>query len=363
MTKNAYIHIPFCAKKCKYCTFISVDKLTLKNIYVDALIQDISHYYENEKLNTLYIGGGTPSLLSINDFENILELFRLEDNYELTVEVNPETVDKNYLKELHNLGVNRLSIGIQSFDDNILKNIGRIHNSQTAINCVTDAQKVGFENVNIDLIYGLPNQDENNFIKSLNTALNLGIQHISLYGLKIEEGCDFFNNRPDFLPDDDNQADMYFAAIKILAENGFLHYEISNFAKDNYFSRHNLNYWNNNTYYGFGLNASGYQDNIRYVKIKNIEEYIKNPLGFEQKEKLTKEQILEEEIFLALRKNTGINVKDLNEKFDINFEKKYSDIIKKYMDYKHLEKTSNGYKLTKEGILQSNFVMSEFVSV
>lgn len=363
MTKNAYIHIPFCTKKCKYCSFISVDRLTLKNIYTDALLRDIASCYRGEKLNTLYIGGGTPSLLSINDFENIFEPFYLEDNYELTVEINPETVNKEYLKELKELGVNRLSIGVQSFDDEILKSIGRIHNSKTAVNCVEMSKAVGFSNMSIDLIYGLPEQNEENFIKSLKMALDLGIEHISLYGLKIEEGCEFYNNRPNFLPDDDMQAKMYIEAINILKQNNFEHYEISNFSKKGYYSKHNLNYWQNNSYYGFGVSACGYEDGVRYSKIRDIEEYIKNPIKYENEEILTEEQKLEEEIFLGLRKIAGLNIEEINKKYEIDFDKKYSKIIDKYLKTEHLIKTENGYSLTPEGILQSNFIMSEFIEV
>ena len=182
MIKNTYIHIPFCTKKCNYCTFTSVDKLTLKNIYTDALMQEIKHYYNEEVQSTISVGGGTPSLLSINDFENIFELLKFDKNTEITVEVNPESATKEYLKGLKSVGVNRLSIGIQSFDDNILQKIGRIHSSQTAKNCINNAINTGFENISCDLIYGLPTQDESNFLQSLKTLLDYDISHISLYG-------------------------------------------------------------------------------------------------------------------------------------------------------------------------------------
>lgn len=361
MIKNTYIHIPFCTKKCNYCTFTSVDKLTLKNIYIDALLQEINHYYKKELQNTIYIGGGTPSLLSINDFENILELFNYDKNTEITVEVNPESATKEYLKGLLSLGINRLSIGIQSFDDNILKNIGRIHSSKTAKNCIENAINTGFKNISTDLIYGLPKQSDDNFLKDIKTLTQYDIQHISLYGLKIEEGCDFFNHKPDFLPDDDSQADMYLNAIEILKDNNFNHYEISNFAKKDFQSRHNLNYWNANTYYGFGLASHGYEKNIRYEHSKDIEKYIQNPIDRIENEKLTPQEQLEEYIFLGLRKISGINVFDIKHKFDIDFDKKYEKIIKKYLDSKHLKKTLNGYCLTNDGILLSNIIMADFL--
>lgn len=361
MIKNTYIHIPFCTKKCNYCIFTSVDKLTLKNIYIDALLNEINHYYKNELQNTIYIGGGTPSLLSINDFENIFDLLNYDKNTEITVEVNPESATKEYLKGLKSIGINRLSIGIQSFDDDILKKIGRIHTSQTAKNCINNAINVGFENISADLIYGLPAQSNENFIESLKTLIDFDIQHISLYGLKIEEGCDFFNQKPDFLPDDDTQADMYLQAIELLKQHNFKHYEISNFAKDKFASKHNLNYWNANTYYGFGLGAHGYEKNIRYEHTKNIEDYIKNPLFRKENEKLTPQEQLEEYIFLGLRKIDGINVFDIKHKFNIDFDEKYSKIIEKYLSSKHLKKTMNGYQLTSEGVLLSNIIMADFL--
>ena len=361
MTKNTYIHIPFCTKKCNYCTFTSVDKLTLKNIYTDALLQEIKHYYTGEKQNTIYIGGGTPSLLSINDFENIFELLNFDKNTEITVEVNPESATKEYLRGLRELGVNRLSIGIQSFDDKILKKIGRIHSSQTAKNCINNAINTGFENISCDLIYGLPSQSENNFLQSLKDLINYDIQHISLYGLKIEEGCEFFNKKPDFLPDDDMQADMYLDAIKILKEKDFEQYEISNFSKNGFESKHNLNYWNADTYYGFGLSAHGYQNEIRYSHTKDIEKYIKNPVERIEEAKLSAKEQLEEVIFLGLRKICGINTNEINQKFNIDFDKKYNAQINKYINSNHLTKTQNGYKLTIDGILLSNIIMADFL--
>ena len=361
MIKNSYIHIPFCTKKCNYCTFTSVDKLTLKNIYTDALIEEIKHYYKGEEQNTIYIGGGTPSLLSINDFENIFELFCFNKQTEITVEVNPESATKEYLKGLKELGINRLSIGIQSFDDGILKKIGRIHSSQTAKNCIHNAINIGFENISCDLIYGLPAQSENNFLESLKILIDFDIQHISLYGLKIEEGCEFFNHKPDFLPDDDMQADMYLDAIKMLNNKGFEHYEISNFAKTGFESKHNLNYWKANTYYGFGLSAHGYENNVRYAHTKDIEQYIKNPVERINQEKLTQIQRLEESIFLGLRKKDGINIKEINEKFNIDFEKKYENILNKYISSKHLTKNQNSYHLTVDGVLLSNIILADFL--
>ena len=361
MTQNVYIHIPFCTKKCSYCSFISYESLNLKNIYVDALSQEIKKRYQGEKLKTLYVGGGTPSILSINDFEHILKPFCYDDTTEVTVELNPNDADKDYLKGLLKLGVNRLSIGVQVFDDNILTKIGRRHTAKEAKNAVEYAKHAGFKNISIDLIYGLPEQTIESYEQTLLEAINLDVQHISLYGLKIEEGCTFFNKRPDFLPDDDAQADMYILSKEILNKNGFNHYEISNFAKEGYESKHNLNYWNNGEYYGFGVAAHGNQNNVRYENSTNINTYINAPEIPANTTTLTTSEKLEEKIFLGFRKLKGINIAEIKSEFNINFEKKYSKILAKYLQLKHIEKTNNGYKLTQNGILLSNNFLSEFI--
>ena len=360
MTKSAYIHIPFCKQKCNYCSFVSTDKLYFKDKYINALLTEIKTFYKKDLLYTVYFGGGTPSLLSIKDFKSILSLFRISKNAEITVEINPDTVDLKYLWELHNLGVNRLSIGVQDFHDGILKQIGRLHTAEKAKHAVRTAQAAGFKNISIDLIYGLPNQTKELFLDSLNQAFTLDVQHISLYGLKIEEGCKFFVQKPENLPNDDMQAEYYLAAIEACKKNKFKHYEVSNFAKPKFYSNHNLTYWDNGHYYGFGLSASGYKNNLRYYNEKNIEKYIQNPLKKQKVDTLTLQQQLEEEIFLGFRKINGINVKKINEKFEINFEEKYEKIIKKYLNT-HIIKTKNGYKLTDKGILVSNIILSEFL--
>lgn len=354
MAKNVYIHIPFCKQKCKYCSFVSFELLKEKEAYLKALKQEISNSYRGEELSTLYLGGGTPSLLTDSEVSDLLGLFNVTKNTEITMELNPESVDYNYLKELYNLGINRLSFGCQTFDDKILKIIGRLHNSAQVKDSVISAQKIGFKNINLDFIYGLPNQSTEDFANDLKTAIGLGVQHISLYGLKIDEGCYFYNHKPENLPDDDIQADMYLKACKILKD--FEHYEISNFGIP---SKHNLNYWNNKNYYGFGVSAHGYIDNIRYSNTNSLSDYIQNPLKHNTELQLTKQQQLEEEIFLGFRKMTGINIFDINKKFEIDFGKKYQSILEKYKKY--FIKTPNGYALNTDGILISNCILSEFL--
>lgn len=370
MIKNTYIHIPFCKGKCHYCSFISYNRLELKEQYICALQKQINAEYKGEALNTLYLGGGTPSLLKVNEIESIINQFEFDDNAEITCEVNPDSVDFDYLCGLCEIGINRLSIGSQTFNDEILKLIGRKHSSEQIKSAVQNAKEAGFDNISLDFIYGLPKQGLNDFINDLKIAIGLDIQHISLYGLKIEKNCYFDENPPKNLPDSDLQADMYLKAVDMLKNNGFEHYEISNFAKINdvgqvcptyaFESRHNLNYWNNNTYYGLGCAASGYGNKIRYTNEVDLEKYIKNPLKKGVNHELTEQEILEEEIFLGFRKISGINVGNINKKFYINFENEYSSVLQKYSDF--LIKTEHGYALTLNGTMLSNEILAEFIN-
>lgn len=361
MTENAYIHIPFCRQKCKYCSFISYPDIQYKEQYLQVLSKEIKNSYKNELLKTLYFGGGTPSLLTAKEFGSLIQLFETDNNTEITAELNPENLSLEYLCELKNTGINRISIGCQTFRDDILKNIGRKHTSQQVINVVNMAKKAGFNNISLDFIYGLPEQTTKDFEDDLLKATELGIQHISLYGLKIDEGCYFKKHYPKNLPDDDIQAEMYLKAIEILVQNNFEHYEISNFALKGYFSNHNMNYWNNNSYYGFGIAAHGYINGIRYSNPTNFADYFLNPFESAEKKVLTEKEKLEEEIFLGLRKLSGINTNFINSKYNINFENKYGKIIKKYLDSKHLIRTDCGYKFSTDGILLSNYILADFL--
>lgn len=361
MVKNAYVHVPFCKSKCNYCSFVSFPNLDLKCSYLTALRNEILHFYNMEKLNTLYIGGGTPSLLVPDEVKNIVSMFLFENNAEITIELNPETLTLDYLKLIKTAGINRISIGCQTFDDSILKIIGRRHNAEQVSRSVKFAQTAGFDNISLDFIYGLPYQTIEGFENDLKTAVSLGVKHISLYGLKIDEGCYFYKNYPENLPDEDMQADMYMKAIEILGASGFEHYEISNFARKDFYSRHNLNYWDNNSYYGFGIGAHGYDGFTRYYNFSDFENYFENPLVHANEHILSNQEQLEEEIFLGFRRMSGINTGMINKKFDIDFDKKYSKIIEKYVSGGFISKTQVGYKLTDEGILVSNVVLSEFL--
>lgn len=360
MINCVYIHIPFCEKKCKYCAFCSFSLLKKEDEYIEALIKEVKYLYKNEKLKTLYFGGGTPSLLKTENIKKVLDCFNFDANTEITLELNPHNASYDKLKQLKKLGINRLSVGVQNFDDEILSEIGRTHNSKEIFETLENIQKAGFENYSIDLMYGLPNQTLEQWEKTLDIAIHTNTKHISLYGLKIEDGTYYSKNQPKNLPTQDEQALMYEIAIEKLSKN-FIHYEFSNFAKsEKYFSHHNTCYWKCENYYGFGLSASGYIENKRYTNTFNFSEYIKNPIKKEY-EILTQENMIEEEIFLGLRLIKGIDFNYVNQKFNIDIYQKYKKIFDKYLDMKLMQKTPNGVKLTTKGILLSNEILCDFI--
>ena len=362
MVENAYIHIPFCKTKCKYCSFVSfVGKEDRIKNYLKALLREINRFYRGENLKTIYFGGGTPSILDIKYVEQILQKFIfIPDFCEITFEVNPDDIELWYLRELKNLGINRLSIGAQTFDDKILEQIGRRHNSKQTLEAVEAAKKAGFKNINLDLIYGLPEQSEQTLLNDLEIIKSLDVQHISTYGLKIEEPSNFYYYMPSNLPDEDTQADMYLMINEFLSKNGYKRYEISNFSKPKLESKHNLNYWNNREYYGFGAAAHGYLCGVRYSNRAELEDYILNAVKRDVEHLVTPKEKFEEEIFLGLRKETGIDINKIKQKYGIDFEAKYKNTLEKFYP-EYLEKTPSGYKFTTKGVLLSNNILSEFI--
>ncbi len=320
-----------------------------KEVYLETLLAEIKACKLTPQ-KTIYFGGGTPSLLSLSDFERILNCFDFTSETEITVEINPEGITTEYLCKLCALGVNRLSIGVQSFDDVILKVIGRRHCVADSKRAFKMAREAGFENISIDLMYGLPGQDLDGWERDLQTALKLASEHISLYGLKIDEGCYFDKHPPQNLPDDDMQADMYLKAVEVLCENGFEHYEISNFAKKSCEGRHNLNYWKLGFYNGFGSGASGFDEYGRYKNSHNLNCWEK------MHEESNPKTLLEEEIFLGFRllgEDGGVKAKIL--------EEKYLPQLKKFLETGHIIKRGERYFLTLEGVLISNLILCEFV--
>lgn len=362
MVKSAYIHIPFCRSKCHYCSFVSFSKSELKKDYLKALAKEINHFYQGEVLNTIYFGGGTPSILEPSEIENILRILNFNKSTEITMECNPDDVDYGYLRMLYDIGINRISFGCQTFNDDILKRINRRHNAGQVVNSVKIAQDAGFKNISLDFIYGLPGQTPETFYEDLKNAVRLRVKHISLYGLKLEDGCYFASHMPENLPDEDMQADMYLGAVKLMQELGFEHYEVSNFSHRGFNSRHNLTYWNNDEYYGFGVAAHGYVNDTRYGNVETLEQYINDPFARKESKLLTRQEQLEEEIFLGFRKiREGINVENINAKYGIDFREKYCEVLDKYENLKLIKKTPKGYVLTPNGVLVSNVILADFL--
>ena len=362
MINCVYIHIPFCEKKCNYCAFCTYSLLKSKDSYLDALKKEIKFLYKNEELKTLYFGGSTPSLLEIKDIKEIIECFNINQNTEITLELNPHNLTYEKIVNFKKIGINRLSVGVQSFNNEILKAIGRQHTAKEVFNTLKNIEKAGFENYSIDLMYGLPNQTMELWEKTLEIALQTDAKHISLYGLKIEEGTYFYKNPPKNLPSQDEQALMYELAVKKLSDI-FIHNEFSNFAKNtNYISKHNSCYWECSEYYGFGLSASGYINGKRYTNTFNFSNYIKNPTE-KNYEILTTQNKIEEEIFLGLRLSKGINFNNINKKFNINIQEKYKKEFEKFTLLNLMEKTVEGIKLTQKGILLSNEILCEFLDI
>ena len=363
MVQSVYIHIPFCVKKCKYCSFVSFETLDKRRGYLYSLLKEIDYYYKGEPLKTFYIGGGTPSVMTIDELAKIVGKFKFEPDCERTIELNPNDVSNDYAQGLKILGFNRISLGSQSFDNNILKLIGRRHEAHEIVNAVEILRKNGFENISLDLIYGLPTQSVDGFRNDLNCIFKLDVPHISLYGLKIDEGSYFYLHEPENLPDDDTQADMYLLANRLVREHGLNHYEISNYAKKGFESRHNTNYWKCGEYYGFGVSVHGYENGVRYSNKTNLSDYMENPIDREFGKFLTIQEQLEERIFLGFRLEEGIDIEQINSEFGIDFEEKYKDVLQKYSEY--LVKTPNGYKLSNDsehnGFLMSNIILSEFL--
>lgn len=365
MVQSVYIHIPFCVKKCKYCSFTSFETLEKRKGYLFSLLKEIDYYYKGEPLKTFYIGGGTPSVMKIDELKKIVDKFEFEETCERTIELNPNDVTPDYANGLKEIGFNRVSLGSQTFDDELLKLIGRRHTSSEIIMAVKSLKEAGFDNISLDLIYGLPNQTISGFEADLNKVFELDVQHISLYGLKIDEGSYFYKHFPENLPDDDCQADMYLLANKLVKEHGFEHYEISNYSKSGFQSKHNSNYWRCGEYYGFGVSAHGFEGDIRYSNTTNLAEYMNDPTDRLMGKFLTKQDELEERIFLGFRLEEGVDVNKINTDFGIDFDNKYDKILKKYLDTGHLLRTKNGYKLNNSeehnGFLLSNLILSEFI--
>jgi len=360
MIEAIYIHIPFCEKKCYYCDFLSfANKKDEIGKYIEKLIEEIKLYPKNT-YKTVYFGGGTPSLIEPKVIKKILENLKIEKNAEITFEVNPKTVDEKKLNELKEIGINRLSIGCQSFDNEILKRIGRIHNAEEAINTYEMARKVGFDNINLDLIFATPNQSMEKLDKDLEKIIKLNPEHIAIYSLIWEKGTKLWEmEKRGELKETDQyiEADMYEKIIKILKENGYIHYEISNFAKKGYESKHNTKYWRNEKYLGIGLGASGYIDNIRYKNVINFKDYYK--MIENQKRPILEKEIINQKSEEEYKCMLGLRL--LEEGVSIETKENVKK-AEKLIDSGYLKiKKDKKYILTSKGVMLANNVFMEFL--
>ena len=371
-----YIHIPFCVTKCKYCDFNSFKiDLNEKIKYLNYLGEEMKLYKEeikNRDIDSVFVGGGTPSILNENEinilFENIKENFNIKSNAEITMECNPGTLTLNKLKAMKKSGVNRLSIGLQAVQNHHLKYIGRIHTFEEFEKNYHDAKQMGFDNINIDLMYALPNQSREDWMESLEKVVKLNPTHISAYSLILEENTELFKmyERDEFnLLDENTDIEMYEYTINYLKSHGYNQYEISNYAKDNFECKHNVLYWKCEEYVGIGASASGYFNGIRYNNICELDNYEKMILEGEKpiewEEKLSIKDEIEESIFLGLRMNEGIQISDFKEKYNFDFEKEYKNEIEKLSKMELIEIDNNLMKLTQKGREISNSVFVEFI--
>lgn len=378
-TLGLYLHIPFCLSKCRYCDFYSIPGASeeTKERYVNALVTHIGEYGSQAKdyiVTTIYLGGGTPSLLSDKQLKKIIKkiksCFNVSSKCEISMEVNPGTVDYQKLRAFRKCGVNRISIGIQSFEKADLNICARPHSSDDAYSIISEARKANFDNISIDLIYGLPGQTLQTVVDNVNAAIALDVDHISLYGLKVEDGTPFWFDRHNLsFPDEEVERSMYFNSVGLLANAGFKQYEISNFAKKGKNCRHNLRYWNCDEYIGFGPAAHSYFAGKRFSFKRDVNLYMDSLDGHNTvTQSLIDEYIdipyssrIAEYVMLRFRLNTGINVEMFRKKFGRDFDDIYYDRIAPYIKSGHICKTSGGYAFTTEGMYVSNYILSRVV--
>lgn len=382
-----YVHIPFCKQKCKYCDFKSyAGKEKQIETYIKWMKYELTNVgegnkldYENDEddlaiINTIYIGGGTPSFIDskyiVEIVNTIKEKYTLDKNPEITIEVNPGTVTELKLQDYINCGINRISIGLQSTQERLLRQIGRIHTYEEFETTYKLARKVGFQNINVDLMIGLPNQTLEDVKQSLEKVNELNLEHISVYSLIVEEGTPIYQeieNKTLALPEEKIERDMYWYVKKYLQEKGYIHYEISNFAKQGYESRHNMNCWNQEEYIGIGAAAHSYTNNVRYSNEDDIEKYIQNYEtnqeidNFIFHEKQTKESKMKEYMMLGLRKIAGVQIQNFKNKFGENPIYLYRKELEKLVNEELLEIDGDKIKLTNKGIDLANLVWEEFV--
>lgn len=380
---GVYIHIPFCVKKCAYCDFLSMPaKEEKQEEYVQKLIEEIRSFRafaENYEVDTVFIGGGTPSILREGQIAKIMEAlhqtFLVVSQAEITLEGNPGTLNREKLLEYKKAGINRLSIGLQSVHERELKLLGRIHSYEEFLENYEKAKKAGFDNINIDLMFGLPGQSPADFLKSLETVADLSPAHISAYGLIIEEGTLFYERykeeerlrdkglSPSLLPGEEEEREMYEDTKKILEKNGYIHYEISNYAKPGFFCRHNCKYWQRKPYLGLGVGAASFIEEKRVCNPAAFEEYGAGILSerIKKASRLSKQERIEEFLFLGLRLQEGVSLKEFQRQFGKQIEEIYGKELTKLKREELIQIVQNRLSLTERGIDVSNYVFASFI--
>lgn len=368
---SAYVHIPFCTQICYYCDF---SKVFIKNQPVDSYLEHLIEEYDSydiKNLRTLYIGGGTPTALSAPQLAFLLEKLtdKLDLSYleELTIEANPGDLDEEKIAVLKDSPVNRVSLGVQTFNDRMLKQIGRSHLEKDIYENIANLKKAGFDNISIDLIYALPKQTMEDVKINVAKAIALDIPHMSLYSLILENHTVFMNRMRRGklpLPKEDLEAEMFEYIIAELEKAGFEHYEISNFSKPGFESRHNLMYWDNAEYYGIGAGASGYVNGVRYKNHGPIRHYLQAVEAGNarvQEEVLTLHEKMEEEMFLGLRKKSGVSKKRFEEKFGLSFEDQYGAVVSELTEQGLLVPDRDIVRMTKQGLFLGDTVAEKFI--
>ncbi|MDD4389945.1 MAG: radical SAM family heme chaperone HemW [Eubacteriales bacterium] len=373
-----YIHIPFCKKKCVYCDFLSFecDDFLVQNKYVDAILNEVElkcREYAGYSVDTIFIGGGTPSILQEGQIERIIkkvrESFRMCENAEITIESNPGTLTREKLTEYRRVGINRLSVGVQSFDDELLKLIGRIHTVEDVRDSLREARNAGFDNINIDLMFSIPGHSKEKWHATLEKAVEMDPQHISFYSLQLEEGTPLFEafKQGKFNPaSDEEDREMYHYGINFLKEAGYQHYEISNAAKPQGECKHNMKYWSMQDYLGIGIGAHSFMRGIRFSNTSDIREYIAESGGCGYKT-YTVNSIRDdagEFMFTGLRKVEGIDLSEFEQRLGTSFFDFYApeqDEINEYINNGFLELRGDKMRLTEKGIDISNDIMAVFV--
>ena len=365
-----YIHIPFCVRKCGYCDFLSfhADE-EIRESYVAALLREIrsTGAEGDRKVSSVFLGGGTPSLLSPEQIRRIFLALRgrfwLREDAEITMEANPGTLDRKRLLEMKRCGVNRLSLGLQSADNRFLRILGRIHSFEDFLESYALSRECGFSNINVDLMFALPEQSRKDWEESLRKTALLGPEHISAYSLMIEEGTPFAS-RSLILPDEDTEYAMYEDSSRILGEYGFEQYEISNYARPGFSCRHNIGYWKRREYLGFGLGAASFFGGRRYANTRSMEKYLSRSSLEDIRENIqpvSREEAMEEFMFLGLRLTEGVSREDFFREFGCSMDRVYGPVLRKYLQNGFLIEEKDRIRLSRRGIHVSNTILSDFI--